>query len=132
MEKVFHKDSLSTLADVQPALDGEQVRLHRQHLWLSAEVAANAFGNERQVYVVYYPQRGALLLAPMADDAFKSLHECSLVMLKDRNLKGDKSLSLQEIVIDNDLDATDRPLSFTSKSGLRLLRVLLAEPTQIA
>ena len=130
MEKVFHKDSLAALADVMSALDGEQVRLHRQHLWLSAEVAANAFGNERQVYVVYYPKRGSLLMAPMADDAFKSLHECSLVMLKDRNLKGDKSLSLQEIVIDNDLDDQDRPLAFTSKPGLRLLQVMLAEPAQ--
>lgn len=116
------------MADIPAALDGEQLRLNRQHLWLSATLAKDALNDERQIYAVYYPQRGALLLAPMSDSAFKALHECSLVMLKDRNLKGDKSLSLQEIIIDNDLDATDRPLEFTTKKGLQLLQVLLKSP----
>ena len=125
MERIFDKDGLGDLINVQPALDGEQVRLHRQHLWLSADVASNAFSGGRQVYVVYYPKRKSLLLAPMADDAFKQLHECALVMLKDRNLAGDKSLSLQEIIIDNDLDDTDRPLAFTAAPGLQMLQVSL-------
>lgn len=125
MERIFDKDGLGDLINVQPALDGEQVRLHRQHLWLSADVANNAFAGGRQVYVVYYPKRKSLLLAPMADDAFKQLHECALVMLKDRNLAGDKSLSLQEIIIDNDLDETDRPLAFTAAPGLQMLQVSL-------
>lgn len=125
MERIFDKDGLGDLANVQSALDGEQVRLHRQHLWLSADVAGNAFAGGRQVYVVYYPNRKSLLLAPMADDAFKQLHECALVMLKDRNLAGDKSLSLQEIIIDNDLDDTDRPLAFTAAPGLQMLQVSL-------
>lgn len=125
MERIFHKDQLTQLAELTPALDGQQVKMNRQHLWLSNEIASNTFGGERQVYVVYYPQRGALLLAPMSDTAFKSLHECSLVMLKDRNLQGDKSLSLQEIIIDHDLDATDRPLAFTYRPGVQMLQVLL-------
>ncbi|MEL7159942.1 MAG: hypothetical protein AAFN92_04230 [Bacteroidota bacterium] len=124
MERIFHKQQLGELAGAAPTNDAP-VQLKRQHLWLSAEIAADAFAGERQVYVVYYPQRGALLLAPMSDDAFKSLHECSLVMLKDRNVRGDKSLSLQEIVIDNDLDGSDRPLAFTTQPGLRMLQVKL-------
>ena len=125
MERIFDKESLTDLAGIKSSLDGDQVRLHRQHLWLSASIAENAFANERQVYVVYYPKRKSLLLAPMADNAFKQLHECALVMLKDRNLAGDKSLSLQEIIIDNDLDATDRPLAFTGAPGLQMLQVTL-------
>jgi hypothetical protein len=128
MERIFDHDRMQTLADLTPALDGEQVRLKRQHLWLSAAVARDTFGDERQVYTVFYPQRGVLLLAPMSDTAFKSLHECSLIMLKDRNLEGDKSLSLQEVIIDNDLDGSDRPLAFSTRPGLQLLQVVLAEP----
>ncbi len=125
MEKLFAKHGMEKLAEVQTALDGDQVKLHRQHLWLSAKVAEHAFAGERQVYVVYYPQRKSLLLAPMSDVAFKQLHECSLVMLKDRNLAGDRSLSVQEIIIDNDLDTTDRPLSFKGGKGLPMLQVTL-------
>lgn len=125
MERIFDHQNLTALAGLSPSLAGDQVRLHRQHLWLSAAVAENAFANERQVYVVYYPKRKSLLLAPMADEAFKQLHECALVMLKDRNLAGDKSLSLQEIIIDNDLDETDRPLAFTAAPGLQMLQITL-------
>ncbi|MBC6995109.1 hypothetical protein QWY85_05265 [Neolewinella lacunae] len=125
MEKIFHEDHLADAASLAPSLDGDQVQLKSQHLWLSAQVAENAFGGERQVYAVYYPQRGALLLAPMSDTAFKSLHECSLVMLKDRNLGGDKSLSLQEIIIDNELDEHDRPLAFSARPGWKMLQVFL-------
>ncbi len=125
MEKIFHEDHLADAASLAPSLDGDQVRLKSQHLWLSAAVAENAFAGERQVYAVYYPQRGALLLAPMSDTAFKSLHECSLVMLKDRNLRGDKSLSLQEIIIDNELEDHDRALAFSAQPGWKMLQVFL-------
>lgn len=127
MEKVLHKNNLPRQASVKPALTGARVRLHRQHLWLSAEVASTALLGERQAYLVYYPQRGALLLAPMSDDAFKTLHECSLVMLKDRNLAGDKSLSLQEVIIDNDLNGTDRDLKFSHNPAVPLLQVFFTE-----
>ena len=126
MEKIFHKEQLAKLASMAPALDGEQVRMNREHLWLSQEVATHAFGDERQVYMTYDPEKSLLLLAPMSDLAFKKQHECSLVMLKDRNLQGDKSLSLQEVIIDHDLDSTDRPLAFSSQAGIRLLQVNLA------
>jgi hypothetical protein len=130
MERIFDGNRLRELADIPAALDGEQVRLKRQHLWLSASVAKDTFGGERQVYTVFYPQRGMLLLAPMSDTSFKSLHECSLIMLKDRNLAGDKSLNLQEVIIDNNLDDSDRPLEFTTRPGLQLLQVKLADPQQ--
>ena len=125
MDRIYDVNSMDGLAGLTPRLEADGVRLRREHLWLSAAVADNAFGGERQVYVVYYPNRRSLLLAPMSDDAFKQLHESALIMLKDRNAAGDKSLSLQEILIDNDLEANDRPLAFTSKPGLRMLQVTL-------
>ena len=124
MEKVFHTQFLSK----QPAVVSEEkVFLKRQHLCIEQSIAANAFGGERQVYAVYYDNLGMLLLAPMSDTMFKQAHECSLVMLKDKNLKGDKSLSLQEIIIDNDLPPEDRPLPYNSAPGLKMLQVNLKE-----
>lgn len=109
----------------KPAEEKQGVWLKKQHLWLSGEIAAQVFQKERQIYIVYYDTPGTLLLAPMSDTVFKQLHKCALVLLKDRNLKGDKALSLQEIIIDNDLDDTDRSLSYKNESGLNILQVNL-------
>lgn len=125
MERIFHQNQLSQLAEIPPVVDGQSVRLHRSHLWLSADIAEQCFGGQRQAYVVYYPKVGSLLLAPMSDDAFKQLHDCQLYMLKDRTLKGDKTIALHEVLIDHDLEDEDRELAFSAAPGLQMLRVLL-------
>lgn len=123
MERIFHLGQTQRRKAGKPEADGADVQLRRKHLWIAAAVANQVFGEERQAYVVYYPARHSLLLAPMSDTAFKQLHDAALVMLKVRNAAGDRSLSLQEVVIDNDLDDTDRPLEFVQRPGLRLLNV---------
>ncbi|MEM8585671.1 MAG: hypothetical protein AAGF87_15435 [Bacteroidota bacterium] len=125
MERIFDPNHFAEQQKDHQNTDAAEVSLKRQHLWLSAQIAGNCFGDDRQIYAVFYPQRGYLLLAPMSDSAFKSLHDCSLVMLKVRNANGDKSLSLQEIIIDNDLNPEDRPLKFSAKPGIALLQVYL-------
>jgi len=124
MEKTFHLGMIGP----KPSPTPEQVavQLKGRHLWLSAQVIADTIGPERQAYMVYYPQRGSLLLAPMSDEVFKQMHKCSLVMLKDRSPQGDKSISLQEVLIDHDeIDPCDRPLSYLATPGVALLQVQL-------
>jgi hypothetical protein len=101
------------------------VQLKTQHLWISADVAATAFGEVAQVYVIYYPKQQTLLLAPMHDEIFPTLHKAGLQMLKSRNLQGDKTISLQEIIIDNDIDDTDRALPYIHQPGVQMLHVTL-------
>ncbi len=101
------------------------VKLKTQHLWISSDIAEATFGETAQVYVVYYPQQRALLLAPMDDELFPTIHKGGLQMLKNRNLQGDKTISLQEIIIDNDLDDTDRDLIFMHQPGMRMLHITL-------
>ena len=124
MEKTFH---LGYLAPQQKKSEEPKadVRLKRGHLWLSANIAEQAFGSDRQVYAVYYPDKSSLLLAPYSDEHFSKLHKASLVLLKDRSLAGDKSLSLQEIIIDHDLPDHDRDLEYTSTPGLQMLQISL-------
>ncbi len=119
MEKVFH---FNHLRSKKPATGEEspQVRLKRGHLWMPAKVAEEAFGQDRQVYAVYYPAKQSLLLAPHSDKDFGQLHKCSLLMLKDRSLAGDKSISLQEIIIDHELSDQDRDLDYNGGPGLPL------------
>jgi hypothetical protein len=101
------------------------IKLRTQHLWIPGDIAEAVFGETPQVYTVYYPQQKALLLAPMDDDIFPTVHKGGLQMLKSRNLQGDKTISLQEIIIDNDIDDTDRELAFMHQPGMRILHVTL-------
>lgn len=101
------------------------VKLRTQHLWISGDLASAVFGEVAQVYAVYYPQQKSLLLAPMDDDLFPTLHKAALHMLKNRNLQGDKTISLQETIIDHDIDDTDRDLTCLHQAGVRMLHVTL-------
>ncbi|MEL6140290.1 MAG: hypothetical protein AAFU67_01565 [Bacteroidota bacterium] len=125
MEKIFQVPAGQEGKSSQQVLAEGTVLLKNRHLVISAEVADNAFGDEIQVYVVYYAQSGMLIMAPMSDITFKQAHDCSLVMLKTRNLRGDRSLSMEEILIDNDLDKTDRNLQANGAPGLKMLQVFL-------
>jgi hypothetical protein len=62
--------------------------------------------------MVYYPSKKVLLMAATTDELFKGLHKTSMQMLKNKNLKGDKSISLEELLIDQDIDNTDRMLDY--------------------
>ncbi len=101
------------------------IKLRTQHLWISGDIAGTVFGDLDKVYTVYYPQLHALLLAPMDDEIFPTIHKGDLQMLKTRNLEGDKTISLQEIIIDHDLDDSDRDLVFMHQPGVRMLHVTL-------
>ncbi len=102
-----------------------RIELKTQHLLISGNIATDVFGNAAQVYTVYYPQQHALLLAPMDDEIFPTIHKAQLQMLKSRNLQGDKSISLQEIIIDHEIEDTDRELIFMYQPGMRMLKVTL-------
>ena len=101
------------------------IQLKSQHLLISGDIAADVFGDAAQVNTVYYPQMKALLLAPPDDEIFPKVHQVQMQMLKSRNLKGDKSIALQEILIDHDIDETDRELEFVYQPGMGMLKVTL-------
>ncbi|MCB9080595.1 MAG: hypothetical protein H6555_02675 [Lewinellaceae bacterium] len=113
----------SSSAESTPTGD---VYLRRQHLWLRAELAQQIFGDEQQVYAVYYANIKTLLLAPMSDTMFRQAHECAMIMLKTRSAAGDRSLTLQEFFLDHDIDDSDRELAFNWAPGIQMLQVTLA------
>jgi 3'-phosphoadenosine 5'-phosphosulfate (PAPS) 3'-phosphatase len=92
------------------------IRLKNGHLYIDAPVVQQAFGDDPQVSVVYYPERQTLLVAGKSKAFFEKMHETNWVVLKDRNLLGDKTVYLREILIDHDLDDTDRDLEYTLKT----------------
>lgn len=84
--------------------------LINRHLIIDAQTAATLFPEATHVNMVYYANSRTLLLAATQDELFKSLHKTTMQMVKNKNIRGDKSISLEELLIDQDLDDLDRPL----------------------
>ena len=92
------------------------VHLKNSYLLVEAAVAGVAFGGDWQVSAVYYPDRQTLLVAGKLKGFFEKLNKTSWLLLKDRNLLGDKSVNIRELLIDNDIDDTDRDLPYELKN----------------
>ncbi|MCU0449817.1 MAG: hypothetical protein MUC97_08215 [Bernardetiaceae bacterium] len=92
------------------------LQLKDSHLHFKAPLVAQAFADDEQVNLVFYPDRRVLLVAGKSKLFFEKLHKTHWRMLKARNLVGDKSVDVREILIDEDLDDTDRPLDYEVKT----------------
>ena len=100
-----------------------KIKLKTNHLWIDSDLATAVFGDAPQVHSVDYSQKKTLLLAPMDDEFFPKLHKSGLMLLKSRNLKGDKTISMYEFIIDHDLEDTDRDLAYEYTEGVKLLNI---------
>lgn len=99
------------------------IRLANAHIIISREVAALLFSTAQRVNWVYYPQRKTLLIAPAADELFTSLHKTAGSLLKHKNDKGDRSMSVQELLLDHEIDNSDRALDYKADSRLNVLNI---------
>lgn len=101
------------------------IRLQADHILIEQAIVAEIFGEDKNVYMVYYPEKRSLLIAPISDDLFKKLHKASQHLLKEKNLKGDKSIALHEILIDNQINQEDRDLEYKAEPALGILNIQL-------
>ena len=64
------------------------------------------------------------MVTPVSSQWFLKLYEKpTQFLLKSRNLKGDKTLAIREILIDNDLDMTDKDLKFEIIEKTKLIKI---------
>lgn len=103
--------------------EGSQIKLKNGHLIIHHELADTTIKETRQVYAVYYDNLKAILLAPDSDETFKSAHECVMLFVKTKNLAGDRSISIQEFIVDNEINDTDRDLEFMSAPGMQMIHI---------
>ena len=92
---------------------------------IDAGIAQPFFAQASHVNIVYYAQRKTLMVASVHDHLFKTLHKTNMVMLKLKNAKGDGSVTIQELLIDNDIDPTDRALDFNADSTMKIISIFL-------
>ncbi|MEO8763446.1 MAG: hypothetical protein ABI416_04125 [Ginsengibacter sp.] len=101
------------------------VYLEAAHICIKKEVADKIFGLESVVLSVFYTKDSTFMAAPSGEELFKTIHKASQQMLKTKNSAGDKSISIQELLLDNDIEESDRNLSFVAEEALHILKVTL-------
>lgn len=103
-----------------------KIRLKSSHIYLDHELIEPIFGNIHYAYVTYVKEQGKILITPVSSQWFVKMFEPTQFLLKSRNLKGDKTLAVREILIDNDLDANDRDLEFELVEKTKLIKVWIS------
>jgi hypothetical protein len=101
------------------------VYLEDGHVCIKKNIAEKIFEQNFSVFCKYYPTEKIFLVAPVSEELFKQIHKASQQMLKSKNALGNKSISLQEILIDNDIAGNNRNLQFIAEESLHILKVQL-------
>jgi hypothetical protein len=92
------------------------MKLQNGHIIIPVEVFSQILEGEEQVNLVYYPERNQLLFAGKSKTFFEKMHKTKWQSLKEKNAQGDKALFVREILLDFDLDDTDRVLTYEIKT----------------
>ena len=106
-------------------ISDSDVYMEATHLCIKKNIAEKIFGLETVVLSVFYAKDNTFMVSPSSEELFKTIHKASQQMLKSKNGAGDKSISIQEILLDNDIDENDRNLEFTVEEALHILKVKL-------
>lgn len=103
----------------------QPVYLRSEHLILHPSLVKRVFGEEYSVAVVYYPDRRTLMIAPISNELFLSLHKAQQYMLKQTARDREYAIALHTILYDHDIDTTERYLPYEANEQLQILTVTL-------
>ena len=101
------------------------VALKASHIQLDNSIVNTVFQNIHYAYVTYVEAQHRLLITPVSSQWFVKMYEPTQFLLKDKNLKGDKSIAVREILIDNDIEQQDRELNFEIIEKTNLIKIQL-------
>lgn len=108
-----------------PEVLTSQISLNSAHLCLEANLVKEIFVKETHAFITYSQEQKMLLLTPISSIWFSKIHNASQVFMKDKNRKGDKSLAIRDILLDQDLSMEDRSLEFELISTTKLIKIKL-------
>jgi len=101
------------------------VYLEAGHICIKKNTAEKIFGAETVALSVFYAKDNTFMISPSSEELFKTIHKANQQMLKSKNANGDKSISIQELLLDNDIDENNRDLEFVIEEALHILKVKL-------
>ena len=105
-------------------MNESDVRLVASHILLENNIVERVFQQVQFALIVYNKEENTLLVSPVSNAWFKKMHKgAAQFMLKTKNMNGDKSLSIREVLIDNDIDDVDRDLDFKVIEKTKLVKI---------
>ena len=106
-------------------MEEDNVILKSSHVYLNAALVERIFQSIHYAYVTYVAEQKQLLITPVSSQWFVKMHKPTQFLLKSRNLKGDRTLAIREILIDNDIDTTDRILEYEIVEKTNLIKIAM-------
>jgi len=100
-----------------------KISLKTSHIYLDNELIEPIFGEIHYAYVTYVAEQRKILITPVSSQWFVKMYKPTQFLLKSRNLKGDKTLAIREILLDNDLNTADRDLKYEIIEKTSLIKV---------
>ncbi|MEM6263348.1 MAG: hypothetical protein AAGI38_12625 [Bacteroidota bacterium] len=101
-----------------------RLRLRGQHLWMSHELVAEHFPDAYAVLVNFNKGSGVLWIGPMTEDhMMNKFSTVSQYLLKLRNAKGDRTIAIHDLLLDNELPPDNRPLTYKWDSKFNILKI---------
>lgn len=101
-----------------------KVTLKSSHIYLESKVIKEFFEGANVAFAVYIKEQKSILITPITSSWFKKMYNPAQYILKARNINGDKTLAIGNIIIDNDLDVTDRELDAEFIEKTKLIKVM--------
>lgn len=114
-----------TIPGAKAFMADSYVYLEAGHICIKKNIVEKIFGTETVVLSVFYAKDKSFMVAPASEELFRTIHKANQQMLKMKNATGDRSISIQELLLDNELDETNRDLEFDLEETLRILKVKL-------
>ena len=102
-----------------------EVSIRSRHLHINNSLASRIFSEEQQALIAYKKDRDLLLLTAASNLWFEKMHQASQHLVKQRNLQGDITIALHELLIDHNLNDQERSLSFAVQEGSGILKIQL-------
>lgn len=101
------------------------ISLESGHLVVSSELMARLGEKVETVFAAYVADKQHLLITDVRNAFFPKLHEATQHMVKLRNARGDASIAIQELIIDQDIPRDQQELAYEFLSQHSILKIQL-------
>ena len=101
------------------------VTLKSSHICIDAELAQRLSIAGPYILLSYQNEAKRLLLAPVDNTWFNKIHKADQYFLKMRNQKGDYATAIHALLMDYEINTTDRELDFEINEATKFLKINL-------
>lgn len=100
------------------------ITLSNGHIVIGKEMAETLLeADNNKIAWVFYTAKNTMMIASQKDELFTSIHKATISILKLKNGRGDRSFSIQELLIDKELNDTDRELAHIADEAMKIVTV---------